>query len=226
MLNVLVVDDSKSIRTKYAKLIKEHGYKVVTAADGEIALSIIEDTYIDIIVTDISMPKVDGFKLVEFLRESHYDTPVIIVTGKTEKNYMEEGFKLGADDYMIKPVDEDELIWRIDAMLRRHRITYVRDLTIGDISFYYNGCSVKMEGQDYILPKKEFYLLYKLLSSPGRVFTRRQIMEDIWGIDTELDDHTLEVHISRLRERFKDNGRFNIVTVRGVGYKGVVLIDT
>lgn len=223
MLNVLVVDDNKSIRTKYTELIKKYGYKVVTAADGEIALSIIEDTYIDIIITDISMPKVDGFKLIEFLRESHYDKPVIVVTAKTEKNYMEEGFKLGADDYMIKPVDEDELIWRIGAMLRRHRITYVRDLTIGDISFYYNGCSVKMKGEDNILPKKEFYLLYKLLSSPGRVFTRRQIMEDIWGVDTEIDDHTLEVHISRLRERFKDNGRFSIVTVRGIGYKGVVL---
>ncbi len=223
MLNVLVVDDNKSIRTKYTELIKKYGYKVVTAADGEIALSIIEDTYIDIIITDISMPKVDGFKLIEFLRESHYDTPVIVVTAKKEKNYMEEGFKLGADDYMIKPVDEDELIWRIGAMLRRHRITYVRDLTIGDISFYYNGCLVKMKGEDNILPKKEFYLLYKLLSSPGRVFTRRQIMEDIWGVDTEIDDHTLEVHISRLRERFKDNGRFSIVTVRGIGYKGVVL---
>ena len=185
------------------------------------ALDILEHSYVDLIISDIMMPKLDGFTLTEQLRNANYDMPILIITALDGLEDKRRGFRAGTDDYMVKPIDVNEMVWRVEALLRRSQIYSERRITIGSTVLDCDSLTVSFGGTDTSLPQKEFLLLFRLLSSMNRIFTRRQLMDELWGLDSEADPHTLEVHVSRLRERFRDNPDFEIVTVRGLGYKAV-----
>lgn len=221
MFHILVVEDDRELRDLFCTVLVDNGYTAIPATDGIHAFDILENTYIDLIISDIMMPKMDGFELIKSLRETGYIMPILIITAKESAADKKEGFRIGTDDYMVKPIDVNEMVWRVEALLRRSQIINQRKSKIGETEFDCDTLTVHTEGKDIELPQKEFYLLYKLVNSPNRIFTRRQIMDDIWGMDSEAAPHTLEVHISRLRERFKGNPDFEIVTVRGLGYKAV-----
>ena len=173
--------------------------------------------YIDLIMSDLMMPNIDGYTLIRELREANYMMPILRITAKDSASDKQACFRAGIDDYMVKPIDVNEMIWRVEALLRRSKIISERKLKLGDTVFDYYSLTVSSSHQqEEILPQKEFYLIYKLASSPNRIFTRRQLMDEIWGMDTDTDTHTLDVHINRLRERFRNNPDFEIVTVRGL----------
>lgn len=193
----------------------------VPAINGEEALRTLEHTHVDLIISDIMMPAMDGFELTRALREANFPLPILMITAKAGMTDKKEGFRSGTDDYMVKPVDVNEMLWRIEALLRRSQTISERKVKIGDTLFNYDAFTVTHDGEEVLLPQKEFSLLYKLVSSVNRTFTKQQILDEIWGMDSEVDPHTLEVHISRLRDRFRNNPDFEIVTVRGLGYKAV-----
>ena len=172
-------------------------------------------------ISDIMMPKMDGIEMTKALREAGYEMPVLMITAKESAADKRAGFRAGTDDYMVKPIDVNEMVWRVEALLRRSQIVSQRRAKIGNTEFNCDTLSVSYNGETATLPQKEFFLLFKLVASPNRIFTRIQIMDEVWGIDCEADSHTLDVHISRLRDRFKDNPDFEIVTIRGLGYKVV-----
>lgn len=221
MFNILVVEDDKELHELYCMVLLDNGYKTYSAYNGEEALEILDKNYIDLMISDIMMPKINGYELTKQLREADYDLPIIMITAKDQIIDKQEGFRLGTDDYMTKPVDLNEMLWRVKALLRRAQAVNKRVLKIVQTTMNCDTLTISREDKDIVLPQKEFYLLYKLSSSVGRIFTRRQIIDDIWGIDFEGDEHTLDVHIGRLREKFKNNPDFEIVTVRGLGYKVV-----
>ena len=222
MATILVVEDDKHTRMLTVARLKPH-YMVLEAEDGEKALDIFYNQHVDLIVADIMMPNIDGYTLTRDLRAANYTMPILMITAKDGANYKQACFRAGIDDYMVKPIDVNEMIWRVEALLRRSKIISERRLKIGDTVFDYDALTVSTPQQPgEILPQKEFYLIYKLASSPNRIFTRRQLMDEIWGMDTETDSHTLDVHINRLRERFRNNPDFEIATVRGLGYKVVL----
>lgn len=221
MTNILLVDDNKKIRKLMEIYLKKDGFEVFHSENGEEALNILDNTKIDLIVADIMMPKMDGYELVKELRESDYELPILMVTAKDTYPDKKIGFELGVDDYMTKPIDMEELVLRVRALLRRSKISLDRCINIGDITLDYESMEVRTKSETIILPKKEFYLLYKLLSYPKKIFTRRELMDDIWGFDSDADERTVDVHIKRLREKFKDIGEFEIITIRGLGYRGV-----
>lgn len=223
MFHILVVEDDSDLREIFCETLIDNGFNTISAIDGADALRVLENTYVDLIITDIMMPKMDGYSLIEELRRSNITIPILIITAKSELIDKQKGFQSGTDDYMVKPVDLGEMIWRVEALLRRSQIVNSRKARIGNTEFDGDSLSVKYDGTILYLPQKEFFLLYKLISSPGRIFTRLQIMEDIWGVECETDTHTIDVHINRLREKFKDNPDFKIVTIRGLGYKAVRL---
>ncbi len=222
MFQILVAEDDRS----YAKLMKiiltQAGYKVHLAENGKQALEMLDKTHIDLIVLDVVMPELDGFSFTRTIREAGNNTPIIIVTAKNHISDKREGFLSGADDYMVKPIDDEELLLRIKALLRRSKIISEQQLKIGDIVFDYNSLSVIKNNKRFILPQKEFYLIYTLLSSPEKVFTRLQLMDSIWGMDSESTDVTVNVHINRLRKRFDGWNEFKIVAIRGIGYMAVI----
>ena len=221
MFNILVVEDDPSTRKLMEAILKENGYTPFLAEDGEAALDILDKQQIDLMITDVMMPGLDGYTLTDQLREAGYTLPILMVTAKGASKDKKIGFLVGTDDYMVKPVDEEEMILRVKALLRRSRIVSERKLTIGKVTLFYDSLTVDRDGESIMLPQKEFYLLFKLLSYPDIIFTRMQLMDEIWGMDSQTDDRTLNVHISRLRERFADYPEFEIVTVRGLGYKAV-----
>lgn len=221
MFNILVAEDDSSTRKLMSAILKENGYTPFLAEDGLEALDILDKQHIDLLVTDIMMPGLDGYRLTEQLREAGYTLPVLMVTAKETSQDKKKGFLLGTDDYMVKPVDEEEMILRIKALLRRARIVDERKLRLGSVTLDYDSLTVIRDGERITLPQKEFYLLYKLLAYPDVIFTRVQLMDEIWGMDSQTDDHTVSVHIGRLRERFLGWPEFDIVTVRGLGYKAV-----
>ena len=221
MFNILVVEDDSELRELFCTVLDENGYNAIPAKHGENALEILEKTYINLIISDVMMPKMNGYELTKALREVGYTTPILMITAKGSLLDKERGFEVGTDDYIVKPVDVNEMIWRVKALLRRSHMATERILKIGQTILNYDNLVVVENGRSTELPQKEFYLLYKLLTSLGRIFTRRQLIDEIWGIDSEVDPHTLEVHISRLRTRFKENNDFKISTVRGLGYKAV-----
>lgn len=221
MNDILIVDDNENIRKLIEIYLKREGFKTIHAGDGQEALEIIENQKIDLIVLDIMMPVMDGYELTGILREAGYMIPIVMVTAKDTYPDKKQGFDLGIDDYVTKPIDMEELVLRVKALLRRSRIAQDKKLIIGDIILDYDSLEVVTPQQEISLPKKEFYLLYKLLSYPKKIFTRQDLLDDIWGYDTEVDERTVDVHIKRLREKFKDFDEFQIVTVRGLGYKGV-----
>ena len=222
MFNILVVEDDKNTRRLMQAVLGNSGYSVFTAANGLEAFDLLDSQQIDLIVLDIMMPEMDGYTFLKEFRISDDTTPVLMVSAKTLPDDIKKGFKLGTDDYMIKPFDEEEMILRIKALLRRSKITNEHLLEIADLVLDYDSYSVKRGSEPAIqLPQKEFLLLYKLLSYPGKIFTRLQLMDEFWGMDSESGDSTVTVHINRLRKRFEDYDEFKIETVRGLGYRAV-----
>ena len=221
MFNILVIEDNKNMRKLICATLKQNGYSTFEAEDGEVGLDVLDTTHIDLIICDIMMPNMDGYEFTETLRDGHCETPIIIVTAKEQLEDKKKGFSIGADDYMVKPIDFEELILRIGAILRRSKIVNDHKITIGNTVLDYNSLSVTSNGE-CTLPKKEFYLLFKLVSSPDTIFTRRQLLDEIWGMESMADERTVDVHIKRIRERYRDSNDFEIVTVRGLGYKAVI----
>lgn len=219
MIKILIVEDNDNLRKMIDIYLRQNNFETYLAKNGLEALDILENNIIDLIVCDIMMPKMNGFELIKELRCIYVDLPIIIVTAKESKEDKIVGFKLGTDDYMTKPIDLEELLMRIKALLRRYSIKNNHKLNIGDVELDYDKLSVTKNEESIYLPKKEFYLLYKLLSYPGKIFTRMELMDDIWGMDSCSEEQTVNVHIRRLREKFKEYSEFEIITVRGLGYK-------
>ena len=221
MFHILVVDDDKNIRMLYRAVLEEANYTVFTAEDGEAALRLLDQHHIDLVVLDIMMPKMDGYEFTRTLRAGNSSLPVLMVSAKQLPADKKKGFLVGTDDYMTKPVDEEEMLLRIKALLRRAQIVSERRIVVGDVVLDYDAMTVSRGGEVQELPQKEFLLLYKLLSYPGKIFTRIQLMDEIWGADSETGWETVTVHIGRLRKRFEGWTEFEIVAVRGLGYKAV-----
>lgn len=221
MFKILVVEDDEELRRLYCTVLRKDGYSVFDACDGEAALRILDREYIDLIVCDIMMPNMDGYELTRELRAVNYDLPILMISAKDRFDDMQEGFRAGVDDYMKKPINVSEMLLRVGALLRRVQSINERRVTVGDTVFEYDSLTVRSLGEEYVLPQKEFFLIYKLISSPNHIFTRQQLMDEIWGMDTETEARTVDVHIGRLRDKFKTNPDFEIVTVRGLGYKAV-----
>ena len=222
MFRILVAEDDKNTRKLMEAVLTRYGYEVMTAADGIEALEILDHKHVDLIVLDVMMPRMDGYEFTNTLRMAGNNIPILMVTARETQNDKKRGFIIGTDDYMVKPVDEEEMVLRIAALLRRSKIAGERKLTVGDITLLYDSFSVKTPDGIIELPQKEFLLLFKLLSYPNKIFTRRQLMDEIWDMDSESDERTVDVHVSRVRERFRTNTDFEIVTVRGLGYKAVL----
>ena len=221
MNRILIVEDDVELRQLFARVLEKNGYQVVAAEDGAEALKILGRGYVDLIISDVMMPVMDGNALVRALRDDGVKTPVLMITAKTSLDDMREGFLSGTDDYMVKPVNVNEMVLRVGALLRRARMLSERRQRIGETLLECDSLTVSRAGQSMVLPQKEFMLLYKMAAYPGKIFTRQQLMDEIWGYNAEVDSHTVDVHIGRLRERFKDNPDVRIVTMRGVGYKVV-----
>lgn len=221
MTNILIVDDEVKIRDLIEIYLRREGLDVLQASDGCEALDILEEIKIDLIIVDVMMPRMNGFELVESLRKSQYDIPILMMTAKGELKDKKQGFESGVDDYMVKPIDVEELVYRVRALLKRANISFSKQIVIEDMILHYDSLEVQINNRSSFLPQKEFYLLYKLLSYPNIIFTRQDLMDEIWGYDSEADERTVDVHIKRLRDRFKDYPQFEIITIRGLGYKGV-----
>lgn len=221
MYNVLVVDDDKHTRMLLQALLEHENYTVFTAENGEHALEVMEDHHVDLVVLDIMMPKMDGYEFTRLLRESNNNLPILMVSAKQLPSDKEHGFMVGTDDYMTKPIDKAEMLWRIKALLRRAKIVNDRRVIVGTVVLDYDSFTVSRGEESLILPQKEFLLLYKLLSYPGKIFTRIQLMDEIWGADTDSGWETVTVHVGRLRKRFQDWPEFEIESVRGLGYRAV-----
>lgn len=221
MLNILVAEDDTDQRLLISKTLLNEGYSVKSVSNGKEALEEMDHAFYDLIISDIMMPEMDGYELVRTLREANMTTPVMMITARDAFDDMRHGFLSGTDDYMIKPINLQEMVLRVQALLRRAQMISERKQAIGNTTLEAESLTVRTESETFVLPQKEFMLLYKMASFPGRIFTRQQLMDDIWGYDSESDTHTVEVHIGRLRERFRNNRDFKIVTLRGVGYKVV-----
>ena len=222
MFHILVVEDNDNTRKLMQAVLSQNGYEPIPARDGVEALEVLDHKHVDLIVLDIMMPRMDGYEFTETLRASGCEIPILMVTAKEKPADKHKGFLIGTDDYMVKPVDEEEMILRIAALLRRSKIVNEHRLTVGQTVLDYDSMSVSAENVTTELPKKEFLLLFKLLSYPNKIFTRRQLMDEIWDMDSESDERTVDVHINRLRDRFRKSEDFEIVTVRGLGYKAVL----
>lgn len=222
MFKILVVEDNKNLRKLMVTYLKKNNYEPLEAEDGEQALDILDKNHIDLIITDIMMPNMDGYELTKELRDANYMLPILFVTAKESIDDKKKGFLIGADDYMVKPVDMDEMVLRVGVLLRRANIINQRKLIIKDVVLSYDEFTLRKGEKVFELPQKEFLLLYKLLSFPNKIFTRQDLMDEIWGLETESDLRTVDVHIKRLRKKFENFSEFEIVTIRGVGYKGVI----
>ena len=221
MLKILIAEDDRELRQLFQHVLIKNGYSVKGVSNGKEALDAIEQDYFDLIISDIMMPEMDGYELVHSLREANDNTPVMMITAKDAFDDMRMGFLSGTDDYMVKPINVNEMVLRVGALLRRAQMINERRQTIGNTVLEYDSFTVISEDERMVLPQKEFMLLYKMASFPGKIFTRQQLMDDIWGYGSDSDTHTVDVHIGRLRERFRDNEDFKIDTMRGVGYKEV-----
>ena len=217
MFHILVVEDNDNTRKLMQAVLSQNGYEPIPARDGVEALEVLDHKHVDLIVLDIMMPRMDGYEFTETLRASGCEIPILMVTAKEKPADKHKGFIIGTDDYMVKPVDEEEMLLRIAALLRRSRIVNEHRLEIGNTVLDYDSLTVTSDEGVAELPKKEF----KLLSYQNKIFTRRQLMDEIWDMDSESDERTVDVHINRLRDRFRRNNDFEIVTVRGLGYKAV-----
>ncbi len=221
MFRILVVDDDKNMRMLFKALLEREKYTVFTAENGEDALRVMDEEYIDLVILDIMMPKMDGYEFTRTLREVDNNLPILMVSAKQLPEDKQKGFLVGTDDYITKPIDNNEMLLRVKALLRRAKIAADRKIEIGDVVIDYESFTVTKGDEVQTLPKKEFLLLYKLLSYPNKIFTRIQLMDEIWGADSETGWETVTVHVRRLRKRFEGWPEFEIVAVKGVGYKAV-----
>ncbi len=219
MFKILVIEDDKELAGLFRTVLEKNGYNVLLAGDGREAITILGSEYVDLIISDVMMPNLDGYGFTKTLRESGDNTPVLIITAKDTFDDMKKGFTSGADDYLKKPVDLNEMLLRVSALLRRAQMISEKRQTVGTTELILESFTVRTGEGDTVLPQKEFLVLYKLASYPGKIFTKQQIMDEIWGYESDTDQHSVEVHIGRLRERFRDGKDFDIVTIRGVGYK-------
>ena len=221
MFNILVVEDDPVQRRLMKAVLTRGGYNVFQACDGNEGMAVLDRQHIDLVVLDVMLPGMNGFEFAKNLRQGGSELPLLMVTARQTQRDKREGFLAGTDDYMTKPVDEEELLLRISALLRRSKIAAEKRIVVGDTELDYNCMTVGEKGVRSDLPQKEFLLLFKLLSYPGQIFTRRQLMDEIWNLDCDTDERTVEVHINRLRDRYRKSEDFEIVTVRGLGYKAV-----
>ncbi|MBP3494011.1 MAG: response regulator transcription factor [Oscillospiraceae bacterium] len=221
MFKILIAEDDRELRQLFEHVLEKNGYAVKGVSNGQEALQALDDHYFDLIISDIMMPVMDGYELVQSLRQAGSSIPVLMITAKGSFDDMRQGFLSGSDDYMVKPVNVNEMVLRVGALMRRAQMINERRQTIGGTVMECDSLTVSRNGESMVLPQKEFMLLYKMASFPGKIFTRQQLMDEIWGYDSDSDTHTVDVHIGRLRERFRDNSDFRIVTMRGVGYKVV-----
>ena len=221
MFNILIAEDDLNTRKYIAKLLENNGFRAIQASNGAVALKLISENHIDLAIIDVMMPEMNGIELTDFLRKNNYSMPLLMVTAKGNIEDKKKGFLVGIDDYLVKPFDSEELLLRVNALLRRSKIVSDHKLVIGDVTLDYDSLTVTRFDEVVELPKKEFYLLYKLLSYPNVIFTRYQLMDEIWGMDSDSDDKTITVHINRLRNQFGDYPEFEIQTIRGLGYKAV-----
>ncbi|MBR6569847.1 MAG: response regulator transcription factor [Clostridia bacterium] len=221
VFRILIAEDDAELRMLFTHVLTRNGYEVTGVDNGRKALDTIRRDYYDLVISDIMMPVMDGYELVQALRKEGLMLPVMMITAKDAFDDMRLGFTSGTDDYMIKPVNVNEMVLRVGALLRRAQMLTDRRLTIGSTVMEIDSLTVTQAGESFVLPQKEFMLLYKMASFPGKIFTRQQLMDEIWGVGTSSDSHTVDVHIGRLRDRFRENADFDIVTMRGVGYKVV-----
>ncbi len=221
MFKIIVIDDDINLNFLIAKVLTKNGYQVYQCYNAESAYDVLDKNYIDLIITDIMMPGIDGYKFTESLRKEKIDIPILMITAKEEFKDKVMGFNVGADEYLVKPINLDELVLRVKALLRRAKINNEKKVSIGTTSLDYNTFTVQTLDEVVELPQKEFNILFKLFSYPNQIFTRTQLMNEFWGMLSESDERTIDVHINRLRDKFKDNPDFEIVTVRGLGYKVV-----
>ena len=221
MFHILVADDDRNTRRLLQAVLENAGYQVFTAENGVEALEVMDRQHIDLVVLDIMMPRMDGYEFTSTLRECNNNLPILMVSAKQLPSDKKHGFLVGTDDYMTKPIDVEEMLWRIKALLRRAQIANERRIVIGNVVLDYDSLTVSRGNETLELPQKEFLLLYKLLSYPGKIFTRIQLMDEIWGADSDTGWETVTVHIGRLRKRFQNWNEFEIVSVRGLGYKAV-----
>lgn len=225
MFNILVAEDDASACCLMCEVLRQAGYQPFPAGNGAQALALMEHRHIDLAVVDLTMPQMDGLTFTRTVREGGSSLPILMVTARVAQADKREGFRAGTDDYMVKPVDEEEMLWRIEALLRRYCSRADRRLTVGATVLDRGSLQVVSPQGAQQLTAKEFLLLYKLLSYPRTLFTKRQLIDDIWDLDSEVDEHTVEVYISRLREKFRDNGDFELRTIRGFGYMGMLRED-
>ena len=222
MFKILVVEDDKNLRKLIATYLKKNEYITYEATNGLEALDIMDTNYIDLIISDIMMKEMDGYELTKSLRDANYTIPILLVTAKSTIADKKEGFLLGADDYMVKPINMEEMLLRVKVLLKRANAANETKLIIGNLILDYRQMSVTYKGKNYKLAQKEFQLLYKLLSTPDTIFTRQELIEEIWGLENDSDYRTVDVHRKRIREKLQDINEFEIVTIRGIGYKGII----
>lgn len=221
MFKILIAEDDRELRQLFQHVLIKQAYMVKGVSDGREALQAFENDFFDLLISDIMMPNVDGYELVRSLREAGNQIPILMITAKDAFDDMRMGFSSGSDDYMVKPINVNEMVLRVSALLRRAQMINERRQCIGDTILECDSLTVITRKESMVLPQKEFMLLYKMASFPGKIFTRQQLMDEIWGYESESDTHTVDVHIGRLRDRFRENEDFKIVTIRGVGYKVV-----
>ena len=221
MANILVVEDDRNMRLLTSARLSDQ-YNVTCACDGAEALEIIHKGGIDLIISDIMMPVMDGYELLRRIREEGYTTPFLMLTAKETIDAMEQGYKLGTDDYMKKPFSSDELKWRVAALLRRANISMSKKITMGNVTVDSEKYAVYSDSEYIELPKKEFDLLFKMLSYPGQIFSKEQLLDSVWGITSESGEETVKTHISRLRNRLSNISEFSIITIKGLGYKAEI----
>ena len=221
MFKILIVEDDTELCRLFSHVLEKNGYHTRMVSNGQEALDALAEEYVDLIISDIMMPVMDGYELVRSLRKKSVMTPVLMITARDAFDDMRLGFLSGTDDYMVKPINGSEMVLRVGALLRRVQMMNEHRQVIGETVMECDSLTVTRGETSMILPQKEFMLLYKMAAYPGKIFTRQQLMDEIWGYNAEVDSHTVDVHIGRLRERFKDNPDFRIVTMRGVGYKVV-----
>ena len=221
MFQILVVDDDRNTRMLLKAVLEAENYSVLTASDGVEALQVLDENHVDLVVLDVMMPNMDGYAFTKTLREGNDNLPILMISARQLPADKKKGFLVGTDDYMTKPIDEEEMLLRIRALLRRARIASEHKIVLGDVVLDYDSLTVTRKGEIQELPQKEFLLLYKLLSYPGKIFTRIQLMDEIWGMDCETGWETVTVHVGRLRKRFEGWEEFSVESVRGLGYKAV-----
>ena len=222
MFKILVVEDDKNLRKLIVTCLEKANYTVFDTKNGEEALELMDRQYVDLIVTDIMMPEMNGYELIKELRDANYNTPILIITAKEDIEDKRVGFSLGADDYMVKPINIDELIMRVKSLLKRSNQANEKKIKIGDVELDYDKLEIRKKDKVYQLTQKEFYLIYKMLSTPDTIFKRQDLIEEIWGLENESDFRTVDVHIKRLREKLEYINEFEIVTIRGIGYKAII----